>query len=77
MQYDKAPSFSGLTTDMIKSLPQEALQLYTDLIKKFWTDEQVDFESWHTTILNTVYKGKGDLQDPNNHRGIALKETSA
>jgi hypothetical protein len=24
-----------------------------------------------------IYKGKGDPQDPNNHRGIALKETSA
>jgi hypothetical protein len=24
-----------------------------------------------------MYKGQGDPQDPNNHRGIALKETSA
>jgi hypothetical protein len=28
-------------------------------------------------ILNTIYKGKGDPQDLNNHRGIALKEMSA
>jgi hypothetical protein len=28
-------------------------------------------------ILQTIYKGKGDPQDPNNHRGIALKEMSA
>ena len=77
MKYNKAPGLSGLTTDMIKSLPHEAFQLYTDIIKKFWTNEQVDFESWHTTVLNTVYKSKGDPQDPNNHRGIALKETSA
>ncbi len=29
------------------------------------------------TILNTLYKGKGEPHDPNNHCGIALKETSA
>jgi hypothetical protein len=33
--------------------------------------------SWHTTILQMIYKGKGNPQDPNNHRGIDLKETSA
>jgi hypothetical protein len=77
MKYEKAPGLSGLTTDMIKNLPQKALQLYTDLIKKFWNDDKVDFESWHITVLNTIYKGKGDPQDSNNHRGIALKETSA
>jgi hypothetical protein len=32
---------------------------------------------WHTAVLNPLYKGKGDPQDPNNHQGIALKETSA
>ena len=77
MKYDKAPGLSGLTTDMIKSLPNEAIQLYTEIINEFWNNEQVDFEAWHITVLNTIYKGKGDPQDPNNHRGIALKETSA
>jgi len=62
---------------MIKSLPNEAIQFYTDIINNFWNDKQVDFESWHITVLNTIYKGKGNPQDPNNHRGIALKETSA
>jgi hypothetical protein len=37
MKYDKAPGLSGLTTDMIKNLPQKALQLCTDLIKKSGT----------------------------------------
>ena len=47
------------------------------MINEFWNNEQVDFKAWHITVLNTIYKGKGDPQDPNNHRGIALKETSA
>ena len=46
------------------------------MINSFWNNEQVDFEAWHLTVLNTTYKGKGDLQDPNNHCRIALKETS-
>ena len=77
MKFDKAPGLTGLTTDMMKSLPNEAIQFYTDIINKFWNNEQVDFEPWHITVLNTIYKGKGNPQDPNNHQGIALKETSA
>jgi hypothetical protein len=61
---------------MIKSLTPEAINFYADRIQEFWKDPNTDYESWHTTILSTVYKGKGDPQDPNNRRGIALKETS-
>ena len=77
MSYDKAPGQSGLTTDMIKNLPPEALNFLIQRIQDFWRDPNVDYEAWHTTILSTIYKGRGDPQDPNNHRGIALKETSA
>jgi hypothetical protein len=53
------------------------LDFYVELIQEFWRDEKIDFDLWHATILNMLYKGKGDPQDPNNHCGIALKETSA
>jgi hypothetical protein len=72
MAHDKAPGQSKL----IKNLPPSALELYTEIIQEFWKNKRVDLNSWYTTILNTIYKGKGDPQDPNNHRGIALKETS-
>jgi len=62
---------------MIKNLPPEALNFLIQRIQDFWRNPNVDYEAWHTTILSTIYKGKGDPQDPNNHRGIALKETSA
>jgi hypothetical protein len=77
MANDKARGQSGLTTDMIKNLPEQALNLYAEVIQNFWQDVNTDFTSWHTTILRTIYKGKGNPQDPNNHCGIALKETSA
>ena len=77
MSYDKAPGQSGVTTDMIKNLPDEAFEYYVKLIQDFWTNPSTDFSAWHTTLLKVLYKGKGDPQDPNNYRGIALKETSA
>jgi hypothetical protein len=73
----KPPSQPKLLTDMIKSLPPSATNFYIKIIQEFWKTKYVDLTSWHTTILNTIYKGKGDPQDPNNHQGIALKETSA
>ena len=77
MAYGKAPSESGLTTDMIKNLPTQAFNYYVSLIQKFCNEPDTDFDSWYVTILNVLYKGKGDPQDPNNSCGIAVKETSA
>jgi hypothetical protein len=77
MPYDKSPGQSGLSTDMIKNLPPRALNYYVKLIQQFWQDPDIDFSSWHVILLKVLYKGKGDPQDPNNSRGIALKETSA
>jgi len=77
MASNKAPGKSGLTTDMIKCLPPRAMNLYVEFIQEFWKRDDIDFYSWHVTVLNLLYKGKGDPRDPNNHRGIALKETSA
>ena len=77
MAFDKAPGQSGLMTDMIKNLPEQARNLYVEVIQNFWQDNNIDFMSWNTTILRMIYKGKGNPQDANNHCGIALKETSA
>jgi hypothetical protein len=77
MANDKAPSQTGLTTDMIKNLPSQAMDFYVELIQEFLKDKEVDFESWHAIILNMIYKVKGDPQDPNNCCGIALKEIPA
>jgi hypothetical protein len=77
MAGNKAPGKSGLTMDMIKCLPPKAMNLYVEIIQEFWKNDDIEFESWRITVLNLLYKGKGDPHDPNNHRGIALKETSA
>ena len=51
--------------------------LLTSFIQQFWDDNDCDFELWHKTKLRMLYKGKGNMQDPNNWHGICLKETSA
>ncbi len=76
MANTKAPGKSGLTTDMLKNLPPKGFQLYVDLIQDYWKNQDIDYDTWHITTLSNIYKGKGDLQDPNNHQGICLKETS-
>jgi hypothetical protein len=76
MKSDKAPGTSQLTTDMLKNLPEDALNFITETIQEF-LQQNTDFSSWHVTKLNILYKGKGNLQDLNNYRGICLKETCA
>jgi hypothetical protein len=61
---------------MIKNQPPKALLFYSELIREFWINEEINFESWHTTLLMTIFHGKENPQDPNSHRGICLKETS-
>jgi hypothetical protein len=76
MKCDKAPGASQLTTDMLKNLPNYALNFIVEAIQEFWHYE-TDFKAWHVTKLNILYKGKGDHQGLNNYRGICLKESCA
>jgi hypothetical protein len=77
MNNDKAPRFSQVTTDMIKNLPSNALSLLTEFIHEYWNNSELDYTFWNKTKLSNLYKGKGDPQNPNNWRGICLKETTA
>lgn len=76
MANDKAPGATGVTTDMMKNLPPKATLFYSELIQEFWNNKETNFDSWYETLLIAVNKGKNDPQDPNNHRGVCLKESS-
>lgn len=54
MAYDKALGQSGVTTDMIKNLLEQALNLYVEVIQNFWQEKSIDFLRWHITILKTT-----------------------
>jgi len=62
---------------LLKNLPNDGLNRITEIIQDFWTNPDCDFATWHVQKLITLYKGKGDQKDPNNWRGICLKETTA
>ena len=59
------------------NLPPKGFDLLSDLIRDFWMNEDMDFESWYATKLLNLFKGIGEQQDPNNWQGISLKETTA
>jgi hypothetical protein len=59
---------------MLKALPEKAM--VTLVIQKFWKGEE-DHEVWHTMLLIELYKGKGKTNDPNNWRGVCLKELTS
>jgi hypothetical protein len=76
MKCNKAPGAFQIATDMLKNLPNDALDFIIKTIQEFWQHE-TDFKAWHVTKLNILYKGKGDQQDFDNYRGICLKKTCA
>jgi hypothetical protein len=61
---------------MLKALPEKALEHLTLIIQKFWKGEE-DHEVWHTMLLTALYEGKGKTNDPNNWRGVCLKELTS
>ncbi len=51
MAHEKALGKSGVTTNMIKNLPEQALNVYVEIIQNFWNEKNIDFLAWHTTLL--------------------------
>jgi hypothetical protein len=76
MKRETAPGITGLTSDVLKALREKALEHLTLIIQKFWKGEE-DHEVWHTMLMTALYKGKGKTNDPNNWRGVCLKELTS
>jgi len=62
---------------MLRNLPNKAIQFITIIIEQYWSDENCHIETWNIQKLISLYKGKGDMQNINNWRGICLKDTIA
>ena len=77
MDNNKAPGHYQLTTNMLKRLPEEGINFLTNLIRQYQINKECQIELWNIQQLVSLYKGKGDMQNLNNWRGICLKETTA
>ena len=73
MKNNKAPSQSEFTTVMLKNLPEKGIKLMISTIAKYWTNENYQIKLWNIQKLCQLYKGKRDMQNLNNWRGICLK----
>jgi len=62
MKNNKAPGDTGVTTDIIKNLPEEGYDLLTKVIQDFWTNPGCNFNSWHVQKLE-LENGTQQLQD--------------
>lgn len=76
MRHDKAPGPSGVTSEALKALPDSALTKVHEIITAFWRAE-IDYEEWHCATLSLIYKGKGEQTNPNNYRGVCLRDMLA
>jgi hypothetical protein len=73
MKNGKSAGITALTPDMIKVLPSTSVDYLTQVIRKNWEGE-LDCDELHIMKLTMLYKGKVKTGDPNNWRGIRLKE---
>ena len=62
---------TDLTNEIIKGTKDQFTKLYMPLIKKIWDDEQIPSE-WNNGSITTIWKGKGDRECLDNHRGITV-----
>jgi hypothetical protein len=77
MANNKAPGASGLPAEAIKALPECALKMLHCMISNFWTGDTKRYEEWKNATLRLLYKGKGDVHQPTNYRGIVLQDIFA
>ena len=62
---------SDVKNEILKRGGDEMARLILPLVEQFWHTEQVP-DQWNEGIISTVWKGKGDCEELNNHRGITV-----
>ena len=71
MKNGKAAGPDGIPVEVWKVLQEEGVDILWDLYSKIFRQEKIP-ESWRNSSLIPIYKGKGDIQDCSNYRGIKL-----
>ena len=71
MKNGKATGPDLIPVEVWKALGEEGVDILYDLMVKILEQEKMP-EEWRESILIPIFKGKGDVQDCSNYRGIKL-----
>lgn len=70
LKLGKSPGKDGLTAELYKELPEEALREILGILNRIWAIEDIP-NAFREAIIIPIHK-KGSKKDPNNYRGISL-----
>ena len=70
MKNHKSPGIAGIPAELLKALPEVAVDELRSVITKGWDNEYIP-DDWKTSIIVFIFK-KGDRMDCKNYRGISL-----
>ena len=71
MKNGKSVGPDGIPVEVWKVLGREGVDILWDLFTKIFKQERMP-DSWRNSTMIPIYKGKGDVQDCTNYRGIKL-----
>lgn len=67
-------STTDLKNEMLKRGGIEMTDAIVPLVERFWNEEKVP-DQWNHGIITSVWKGKGDKEKLENHRGITVSSS--
>ena len=73
MKAGKAPSPSGIVVEMIRAAGDTSASMIRDLAVAIICDGKIPSD-WEQSFTVCLYKGKGDVWDRSNYRGLKLTE---
>ena len=73
MKTGKAPSPSGVLTEMLKASSDVCSEMIADLTNSIISDNTMP-SKWNDSIIISLYKGKGEALDRGNYWGLKLTE---
>ena len=71
MKLGKAMGPDGISVEIWKSLGEEGVDMLLDLLQKIFEQEKMP-EEWRDSVIVSIFKEKGDIQDCGNYRGIKM-----
>ena len=71
MSLGKAPGLSGIVAEMLKAAGSSGASMIRDLIADIIFENRIPSE-WQKSPIVSVYKGKGDVLNRPNYRGLKL-----